>query len=70
MGYFLSLKFVEIAFFTSSYELASASIISSHVITESSIIFAKYLPFLQQYVVACIMYILCIYYAYVLCICM
>ena len=39
---FLSLKFVEIVFVS--------SIISSHVITESSIILAKYLPFLQLHV--------------------
>ena len=38
-----SLKFVGIFFVSSSYD----SIILSHVITESSIIFATYLPFLQ-----------------------
>ena len=50
---FFSLEFVEKAFVSSSLDLASlhdlasasASIISSHVIAESSIILAKYFPF-------------------------
>ena len=53
-----SLKFIGIAFVSSSiniassYDLASAfaSLISSHLIIESSIILAKYFPFLQQHV--------------------
>ena len=49
-GCFFSLKFVGIVFVSSTYDLASASIISPDVITESSIIFAKYLPFLQLHV--------------------
>ena len=40
---FFSLKFVGILFVSSLYD----SIISSHVITESFKIFAKYLPFSQ-----------------------
>ena len=45
-----SLKFAITVFVSSMYYLASASIPSSHVITELSIIFAKYLPFLQLHV--------------------
>ena len=41
--YFFPLKFVEFYFVV--------SITSSHLITESSIIFAKYLPFSQRHVV-------------------
>ena len=42
--------FVRTVFVVSLYDLATASIISSHVITESWIILTKYLPFLQLYV--------------------
>ena len=42
-----SLKFVGAAFVSQSYELASASIISSHVIAE---VLPKYIPFLQLHV--------------------
>ena len=41
---FFSLKFVETIF------VSSSSIISSNIITESSIIIAKYLPFSQLHV--------------------
>ena len=41
-----SLKFVETVFISLSFDLASASIVSARVITESSVILAKYLPFL------------------------
>ena len=44
-----SLKFVGIAFVSSTLDLASASVVSSRVIAESSIILAKYFPFLQLY---------------------
>ena len=47
-GCFFSLKFVGIVFVSSSWDLASHH--SSHVIAESSIILAKYLPFLQLHV--------------------
>ena len=40
---FFSLEFVGAVFVSLSYD----SIISAHVMTESSIIIAKYLPFLQ-----------------------
>ena len=43
VSHLVSLKFIGKVF-------VSASIISSHVITESSIILAKYLPFLQLHV--------------------
>ena len=43
---FFVLKFVVLAFVSSSYD----SIISSHVITKSSIILAKYFPFSQLHV--------------------
>ena len=54
---FFSLEFVEKAFVSSSLDLASlhdlasasASIISSHVIAESSIILVKYFPFSHNY---------------------
>ena len=45
-----SLRFVRIVFIASSYDLTFASIILSHVITESPIIFDKYLSFLQLHV--------------------
>ena len=44
---FCSLKFFGIVFAFSLFDLALASIISSHVITESSVILAKYFSFLQ-----------------------
>ena len=47
---FVSLKFVGAVFCFSSYDLASASIISSHVITESSKILAKYFSFSEIHV--------------------
>ena len=40
-----SLKFVETVFVSLSFDLASASIVSARVITESSVILVKYLPF-------------------------
>ena len=50
-GCFFSLKFVtKFAFVSLSYDLSFALIISLHVITESSIIHAKYLPFLQRHI--------------------
>ena len=48
MAIFFPLNFVGIVSVSSSYNLTSASKISSHVITELSIILAKYLPFLQH----------------------
>ena len=42
-----SLTFVGIVFVSPLFDLASASIISLRVITESSIILPKHLPFLQ-----------------------
>ena len=48
-GCFFSLKFVGTVV-TSLYDLGSASIISSHVIAESSILLAKYFGFLQLHV--------------------
>ena len=47
---FFSLKFVGAVFVFESYKLASASIISSHVIAESSIVLPKYIPLLQLHV--------------------
>ena len=48
---FFSLKVVtKFAFVSLSYDLSSALIISLHVITESSIIHAKHLPFSQLHV--------------------
>ena len=50
---FFSLKFAGTGFASSSFDLAllfdlaSASIISSHIIAESSIVLAKYFPFSQ-----------------------
>ena len=44
---FFSLRFVGIVFVSSSFDLGFTSIISSHVITELSIIIAKYFPILQ-----------------------
>ena len=44
---FCSLKFVVTDFVSSSFDLASTSIIPSHVITELSIILAKHFPCLQ-----------------------
>ena len=46
----LSLKFVGTVSVSSPYDLASASIISSHIIPELSIILAKHLPFSQLHV--------------------
>ena len=46
----LSLKFVGTVFVSSLYDLASASIISSHIITELLKILAKYLSFSQLHV--------------------
>ena len=45
-----SLQFVVRVFVSPLYDLTSESIISSHIITESSIVFAKYLPFVQLHV--------------------
>ena len=45
-----SLKFVGTVFVSLLHNLALASINSSHVITESSIILAKYLPFVQLHI--------------------
>ena len=45
-----SLKFVGAVFVSLTFNIASASIISSHSIAESSIILAKYFPFLQLHV--------------------
>ena len=42
--------FVVTVFVSSSYSLASASIISPHIITELPIILAKYLSFSQLHV--------------------
>ena len=47
---FFALIFIVTVFVSSSYDLSSASIISSYVITELHIILAKYLPFLQVHV--------------------
>ena len=49
-GYFFLSKFVGIVFVFSLYDLVSASMISSHVITEPSLIFANYLPFSQLHI--------------------
>ena len=45
-----SLKFAGTVFFSLSFYLASTSITSSNIITELSITFAKYLPFLQVHI--------------------
>ena len=47
---FFSLQFVGIVFVSSSFDLVSASIISSHVITELTVILAKYFPFSQLHI--------------------
>ena len=44
------LRFVRIVFIASSYDLTFASIILSHLITESCMIFAKYLSLLKLHV--------------------
>ena len=46
LGYF----FFSLQFVSSFYDLSSALIISSHIITESSIKLAKHLPFSQPHV--------------------
>ena len=43
---FFSLKLVVTVFASSSYDLVSSSVISSHLINKLSIMLAKYLPFL------------------------
>ena len=43
----ISLKFVGTVFVSLLFNLASASIILSHIINEASIILAKYIPFLK-----------------------
>ena len=45
------LKFVRTVFVSPSYDLPSASVISPHLITESSLTLAKYFSFSQIYVV-------------------
>ena len=47
---FPSLKFVSLYDLAPSFDSASVSITSSHIITESSIILAKYFPFSQSHV--------------------